>query len=121
MNFRRDPSANTNLTSMQAYLSSVSEAALGPRNPDGYWDPEGGYDGDEWTYVSDDGRVAKVYTRWGCFRVGAHDYRTAVELALWLRANGCPDISCDKVDLDVYMASMAVHAAINAWVQEGSP
>lgn len=99
---------------MQVYLDNVTAADLGPRDPDGYWDPEAGYDGDEWTYVADDGRVAKVYPRWGVFRIGAHDPRTAVELVVWLRANGCPAASCAEIDIAAYPA-----AQINAWVQEG--
>lgn len=38
----------------------------------GYYEPEKGYDGNEWNFVSTDGRVFNVYHRWGQFRIGAH-------------------------------------------------
>ncbi len=73
--FKLDPTADTNGTSLQVYLDGVTEAALtrafgAPR--DGYWDDEKGYDGKEWTFSADDGRVFNVYARFGSWRVGAH-------------------------------------------------
>jgi hypothetical protein len=121
MNFKRAAAGSPSFSSMQAYLGGVSTekmlATFGSRDADAYWDPEAGYDGDEWSFEAADGQIAKAYARYGSFRIGASNYRTAVELVAWLRVNGFPNAQCDKVDIVAYFATMRAHAAINAMVE----
>ena len=41
-----------------------------PASGNGFWDPSGGYEGDDRTFCDKKGRVFNVYTRWGVPRVG---------------------------------------------------
>lgn len=123
MNFKRATGAAPSMsTSMQAYLDGVTVkgllSAFGSRDSAAYWDPEAGYDGDEWSFEAADGQIAKAYARYGSFRIGASNYRTAVELVAWLRVNGFPNAGCAKVNVDLYLATLRAHADINAMMAE---
>ena len=76
MTFRPAANADINGTHLACHLPpEVRRAAMLARfgKPEaGLWEPEKGYEGEEWVFVGDDGAVYNVYARWGSFRVGAH-------------------------------------------------
>ena len=51
---------------------------------DGYVDEEKGYDGYEWVFESEDEYTVTLYSRWGSYRVGAHDSGVALDFLAWL-------------------------------------
>lgn len=65
---------------LRRYLSTslTREAVVkvfGKPDADAYWEPERGYDGDEWVFLLGQGDQDvrfTVYSRWGFFRVGAN-------------------------------------------------
>jgi hypothetical protein len=88
MNYQVSPKADTSGTSFQMYLCAASveqmTKAFGAPSADAYWDPERGYDGDEWQFESDSGLVFNVYARWGQLRVGAHGEEGVEAFGAWL-------------------------------------
>jgi hypothetical protein len=73
--FKLSNGVNTAGTSLQSYLDGVKAAdlkrAFGECSPNGFVEEEKGYDGQEWQFVSPDGQVFNVYSRWGEYRIGA--------------------------------------------------
>jgi hypothetical protein len=58
---------------------------LGPCDPDGFWDEENGYDGQEWTFTEDSsGEPVCLYSRWGSFRIGSMSPAAALNFKNWL-------------------------------------
>lgn len=88
MEFKLDPKADTNGTSLQAYLPQMTHEQMherfGDPRPGGYEDADKGYDGEEWSFVDEYGAVVNVYARYGDFRVGAHNARVADNFVEWL-------------------------------------
>ncbi len=88
MTYRLDPNADTNEISLRTGLPTVTAEAMrlcfGKESPNGYFEPERGYDGLDWIFVNDDGHVFKVYARYGAFRIGARDGADCEAFAKWL-------------------------------------
>jgi hypothetical protein len=80
--------SSTNGTSFQMYLGAVTTKAMtevfGAPDADADWDPERGYDGDEWAFKGPGDSVFNVYARWGSFRVGAHGAEGVEAFGAWL-------------------------------------
>ncbi len=80
--------------SLQSYPSDywtreAVEKAFGKPDSDAYYEPERGYDGEEYTFQSDedaDGNYfyVRLYSRWGLFRIGANNKFEASEFNVWL-------------------------------------
>lgn len=70
---------------------------FGVAAPTAYYEPERGYDGDEWVFKDANGNVVTVYARWGALRVGA-----------------CRDVSDLYIDGFVSWLHGQIHAANEA-------
>lgn len=69
------------------YLDGVTREAMVRvfgTPPEGYWDPDSGYDGEEWYFTGEGGEIFFVYARWGNFRVGG--MADPAPFKAWLRA-----------------------------------
>jgi hypothetical protein len=68
---------------LQAYLDNVTTEDItrlfGEPDPGGYVDDEKGYDGREYLFTDGMGNVVNIYSRFGNWRVGAHDEQVAAE------------------------------------------
>lgn len=58
--------------------------AFGFPNKDAYYDPEKGYEGDEYTFTDAEGNVGNLYARYGCWRIGADCNEVADAFGKWL-------------------------------------
>ncbi len=65
--------------------SSKMEAAFGDCNLNGYYDPENGYDGVEWTFEGQDDQCYTVYSRHGIWRVSS-SHEDVSDFVLWLKS-----------------------------------
>ena len=81
--------------SLQSYPSDywtreAVEKAFGKPDSDAYYEPERGYDGEEYTFVADtdpdqeEAFYVRLYTRWGLMRIGANNKFEASEFNVWL-------------------------------------
>ena len=77
-----------NLSSLQVFKDNITTKQIvelfGPAPSDAYFDPENGYDGLEWKFVSESGSTVTLYARWGQWRIGGYDQDLAVEFSDWL-------------------------------------
>lgn len=75
-------------TSLQIVLPDLSLAKVreifGEPDKDAYYEPERGYDGNEYTFVDEVGNVARLYDRYGQFRIGARHGGIAMTFMCWL-------------------------------------
>jgi hypothetical protein len=89
--FIRVPNADTCGTSLRAIVDSRVtfehiQNVFGKPDPNGFWDDENGYDGNEYAFVeSDTEYVVCLYSRWGSWRVGAHNHDAAERFAAWVK------------------------------------
>lgn len=91
MMFTLNHKANTNGSSLQMRIDYIdtrlAETLFG--EPDLSWyDYEKGYE-NRYAFVGENGRTATLYDRFGQWRIGAHDYETAVEFDAWLKGKTC--------------------------------
>jgi hypothetical protein len=88
MNFARNEDADTNGTSLREYCDDLTDskvrALLGKPDCGGFYDPDNGYDGMEYKFVSDQGHVVNLYSRFEAYRIGAHDDGVAILFKEWL-------------------------------------
>jgi hypothetical protein len=89
MDFTLNANANTNGTSKRGEIpditTSMMEQAFGKSYSSADSDPEYGYSGQKWTFVSSDGQVVTVYERFHKLRVGAHSDSIFEPFVVWLR------------------------------------
>lgn len=90
MNFKLDPNADVNGTSLCGSLPDITAAMMqqtfGDHVDDTYAEPLKGYGGNTWYFVSDDGQVVTVYDRWNQMCVGSHSNTIFEPFAAWLRS-----------------------------------
>jgi hypothetical protein len=73
----------------QAYMpvgltTDMMIKTFGPRDTDGFYEPERGYDGDEWSFFRNADNVTfRIYARYGMFRIGANDEEGVEAFGAW--------------------------------------
>lgn len=97
----RTPEADMNMSSLQEYVDCIrvedAHVLFGrPTSREAYEDQEAGYDGHDWVFSRADGRVARLYSRWGQLRIGAHSPEAAFEFHAWLRSLTPSFVPLDK-------------------------
>ena len=82
--------ADVNGTFLVAHLDDVTREdmvrSFGKSLGLGYIDSEKGYDGDEWTFVTPEGQVFNVYSRFDSFRIGSTSENSVSDFKAWLLA-----------------------------------
>lgn len=82
--------------SLMAVLDGVDLAGVqrvfGAPDTGAYVDTDAGYDGDEYGFVTPDGRVVNLYFRWNVARLGGVDESLLTPFVEFLKANGFPTV-----------------------------
>lgn len=96
------------------------DLAFGKPNPNAYYDPEKGYDGEEYIFVDADGHVVNLYARWGCWRIGAENNELADQFGKWLstQINRSSYFSYQLMSPVQAVANVRMHAMIESTLQE---
>ena len=92
-------------------------AAFGKPCRDAYYDPESGYEGDEYTFTDAEGNVGCLYARYGCWRLGADSSEVADLFGKWLTTK-IPGFSYQLYSQAQAVANVRMHAEIEQHVRD---
>lgn len=88
------------------------------RNHNAYFEPENGYDGDEWVFINEEGKFATIYFRYGSPRIGAESIEVANEFADFLRMKTGKNFGTASVDPERYKAVIMAHKQVDSWSEQ---
>ena len=101
-------------------IDGISETecikAFGRPGSDAYYEPESGYNGMSWNFVSSEGMMVSLYFRYGSPRIGGNYHMDATFLIEFLNKKYGWSIKGEGLDQDAYEAKMRAHAEIDNWV-----